>query len=444
MFSRLTDTLQVVLAGFFSMAGGPGTFDSIGGTYDTQTSFGFDKQLYYEARAKTLIGSLSKSGRDVEGMYAGAGPSLDGSAVIQRKKIDAGDMVRFTMQEHMKGMPTWGDNAVERGDFLAYKNLEARVNMIKTPAVQIQGEMARQRVKKSIMNIDSAVRQEVVEYTAEEMEFEFLIALHYGASKSALRSVADGGLGVNLGVGSNGTAGTPLLPRHMYTIDSGFLTYSDTPATYNATVNAAINTITATADEITLIKMKVLRRQLDALNFAPAYLGGKKYKAIALCDPDIWYRIDHLLATLYASSRERAAINPVFNVDYQLEYDGILYLNVPSMEKFRMGYQASPDYPTLGPGLTEDPRDYTVTSSVGLVTFVGAGAAFEGFNDSVRLTTQTGDHGDGVEVAGRFKQAYIRGEWYAEDGRDSSVDNVYSRSVLTAAFYEPGVGTDYS
>ena len=433
---------KLIMFSLFPVPHVAGVFDSIDGTYDEQTSFGFGPTLFVEARERTILGPLSKGRDDVSDMIAGGEPlSVDNTACIVRKEIKKGDMVRFTREEAIKGMPTWGDSDVQRGNFVKYKNLESRVNQIKSPAIPLPGEMSLQRAAESLKNPKGRLRRQVVDYMAQEMEYEFLIALHYGASKAALRSEDDGGLGVNLGVGSGVGAGTPLMGKNFYCKDQGFPTYTDVHATWNSNLNTYMASITAGADAVTLLIIKTIRRQLDKIHFAPAYIDGKKYKAIALCDPDIWYHLDHLLHDDYELGKPRAQDHEIFGVDHQLVYHGILFLNVPNMEIFRPGYQASPAYPTLGPGLTVDPRDYAVTSSIGGIMFIGGGAVFEGYNGNVKTTEHKGYHGDGYEIGARTKDVFVRGEWYAKDGRASAAANTYCNSVLYAAFYEAGVGS---
>jgi hypothetical protein len=423
------------------MAGGPGTFDSIGGTYDDQTHFYLYRTLFMQARAKTFLGPLSKGSKDV---VAGSGQvgTIDGTAVIHREKIDSGDMVRFTQQEHMTGMPTFGDQSHRRGDYLAYRNLEARVNLIKSPAVPIQGEMAIQRVKASIQNIPAAVRAEVIKYMAEEMEYEAIVSMLYGASKSCLIPTSSGGLGVTLGIG--GTAGRPLMPMNFYTTDTGFCTYSATGSTYNSTVNDAINGIdAAAADSISLTQIDIICDKFDKLNWGSVFLNSRKYKAVALCDTAIWYRLRNLLKTDWSAAMERGKMNPIFNIDMQLEYKDILWLPVTNLAKFRAAYNSGDGYPTFGAGLYTDPRTYTSSSTNALVVFCGNKAILEGYNGMIEVREDKGYMGDGHELAARMKLGYMRGEWFATDGRtDSSA--YYCNSLIVAAFYEPGVGVNYS
>ena len=121
------------------------------GVYDAQTGFGYDKQLWAEMRTRTFIGALSKTGSDqTDSMIAGSPESLDGSALIIRKQIDSGDLLRMSMREHATGIPSYGDLQHPAGDAPAYKNLDVRVNMINLPAIPVVGEMAQQRISASM------------------------------------------------------------------------------------------------------------------------------------------------------------------------------------------------------------------------------------------------------------------------------------------------------
>jgi len=231
------------------------------------------------------------------------------------------------------------------------------------------------------------------------------------------------------------------MPRHVYTPQGGFLTYSSTPATWNTTVNNAVNAVTAGADGLfTLLKEKVVRSKLDDLHFRTAPLGGKKYRAIALCDSEMWYRINYLLTTFYTYARERGEKNPLFDVDYQLVFDGILYLNVPNLKKFRLAYDGTAGYPSIGPGMTSDPRSYTPTATISPIIYLGQNAIIEGYNDAMSVTKEEGKHEKGLEVASHIQEGFVRGEWYSKDGT-TGANSVYCDNMLVTLWYEPGVGS---
>lgn len=426
---------------------GQATFDSLGGDYDEQTGFEFEKTLYYAARARTIVGKLSAPGQGgamaTEKMRAGGGERVDG--LIRRKRISAGDMVRYTLQEHAKGLGTFGDNLVKRGQYLAYQNMEVRVNTVSSPGFPIVGKNAQRRVKHSISNIPAAVRKEAMIWHAEDDDWAFMYTLLAGASPNVLASLEDGGLEMTLGVNSSGTAGRLLMPKNVYTPQAGYLTdsYSTTPATWNSTVNDAINAIDPTANgRITLVKLDILRSLIDDENWAPATVQGKQYKCVWLCDSELWYRINHLLRDYYVNARERGADNPVFGVNHSLEYNEMLFINVPRLKKLRPSYSSANGYPTLGPGYSQDFRTYTNTSKISPMIGITDGCVCEGFDDKMWVTDEEAAHKKGMEVAAHRDSSYVRGEWYAKDGR-TDVDAVYSKSVFLSLFYEDGVGNGY-
>jgi hypothetical protein len=427
---------------------GLGRTDSLGGTYDANTAKSFEKTLYYTMRSRSVIGKLSRAGAagsaSVDEQEAGTGQGLEGTAVIARKKITSGDEVFMTMQQHLMGMPTYGDSAVRVGDFLQWLNCSARVNEIDSPAFQIMGRMSQQRVKESITNIPGATKEEAINYMEEQTEFEFLYALIAGASMSAMNSVANGGLGIKLGVNAAGSAGTPLMPKHVYMPHVGYMTptsYSTTPATWNAAVNTALGSMEQNANgRVSLTKLKVLRKKLDDIHFRGLRLGGKKYKAVNLCDSDLFYRIDHLMGQLYGSAKPReSGNNPLFDLSHQLEYLDMLFINVPNLAKYRLTAGGS-NIPLIGPGLTTDPRSYTNNSTLSPMITLGQRAVLEGFNDSIRISEEAGAFDKGMAVAAKMDLAFVRGEFYAKDGRTSS-DAVYNDSSFLSIFHEDGVET---
>jgi hypothetical protein len=412
---------------------------------DAQTGFGFDKQLFMEARTRTIIGALSRDGAAggaVSDMYAGSGPSLDGSAAIMRKQITEGGYVTLTMQEHAIGLPTYGDAQHPAGDYLDFKNLRAYVNKINGPAIPVPGKMVQQRIKMSIENMPSRVKEEVLDWAAEEMEIQALYALLYSASPSILKGGAD--INFSPGVNAGAGVGTPLMNQWWYTKLGGLLTYSTTPATWNSTVNSAVNSLTSSSSSsIALGDIQYIRAVMDDKKFWPIKFNGKKYKSIALCDPELWHRLKNLMGSGFLYAQPRGWDNPLYGVDYVLEYDGFLFIPVPNMKKLRPAYNASNGYPDFGPSMTSDHRNFTPVGYEALIIFISANALVEGYNNSIEVKTSTGRFDKGMDIAAEMDLGYVRGEWYSKTGRTDS-DAVKNYSVLVAAFYEAGVGQSYS
>jgi hypothetical protein len=440
MNHKLTGIMQAFLQLFavVSYIDGVGRFDSVDGAYDANTSFAFNKALYYQANRKSLIANLPNQ-------VVGAYEKGDISPVIDRTRITEGDMVRFTLEDNIRGKATYGDSPVIAGGFLQFKNLEARVNNIDSPAIQIVGKMSQQRVRQSIENLPAKTRTQIITFMNQQKEFEAIDALIQGGSSSVMKSTADGGLGISLGVGSGAGAGVPLMNKHWFTPETGFCTYSTIPATYNAAVNDAIGGIDAVdADKCTLAYLNTIREKMDDIMFEPIMFLDKNLRAIAVCDPQIMWRIGKtLLADVNKYSMERGKTNPFWSTVDIIVIDEVAYISWPNLKKYRPSNNGTTGVrgPNFGPLTADsDPRTYTTTSSNGMIIYMGGGALKEGFNDEISVTEEKGRHDKGLEVAAHMMEGFIRGEFYSKDGRADSTDNVENRSVICAAFYEPGVG----
>lgn len=432
--------LQAVLQLFavFSYVDGVGRFDPIGGMYDANTSVAFGKQMYYQANRKSFVSNLPNT---VVGMYERG----DISPVIDRMRITEGDKVVFTLEDTVRGKATYGDTPIRAGGFLQFKNMECRVNNIDSPAIQIVGKQSQQLVRQSIDNLPGRTRKQIINWMNAQKEFEVIPALLQGASPSVMKSQAEGGLGISLGVGAGAGAGVPLMNKWFFTPDSGFCTYSTTPATYNATVNTAIGDIDAAdADKCTLPFLSTIREKMDDVCFEPVTFLGQELRAIAACDPQIMVRLaKSLLSDINKYSMERGSTNPFWSSKTIIVIDEVAYISWPNLKKYRPSLNSTTGVrgPNFGPLTADtDPRQYSTASTNGLIVFMGGGALKEGFNDEITVTQEVARHEKAMEVAAHMQDGFVRGEWYSKDGRTDSADNVENRSVIVAAFYEPGVG----
>jgi len=416
-------------------------FDSRGGSYDQQTQVTFNKQLFREQFARTIIGSLAKPGPHVAGKTSFASPAIDSSTFIWQQSFAGmpGDEKRITLSEAFNGMGVHGDLHTRSGEFLEFMSQAYRINTVKSPGFQVHGAENRKRVAASIMNMPGEVRTGANNWMAQEDMYDFLIALYYGADKTALNSLATGGLAVNLGPGSGIGAGTPLCGMHQYTTDEGFITYDGSAlSTHNSLVNDAINGIdAAAADKITLAQLQKIREKLDDLHFLPGTLNGQQYKALAPCDPQIARRIAYILKDDYKNGMERGKSNPIFNCDYQIEFEGVLYVSVPDMKKFRPSYNAANSRIDIGPNLTSDPRTYSNTSTNASIFYLGAGAVLMAHDGQATAHIANAQYGpqDGMGISLHKRRTMMRNQWETKDGRTES--KCYN--VLAAHFYEPGI-----
>jgi hypothetical protein len=276
----------------------------------------------------------------------------------------------------------------------------------------------------------------------EQTEYEFIPALVHGASPALLTAESEGGLGVSLGSGAGGGAGIPLMNKWFYTTDTGLVTPSGTPATHNSTVNSAVNGIDASTDDmVTIAQIDIIRSHLDEIKFEPITVAGKTYKAAVPCDPDLMYRIKSALGDMYKYAGVRGQDNPYFHLN-MVEYNDMLFFAWTNLKKYRPTYNAVTGYPDFGVlAAGTDPRTYKPTGRVNaLMMFIGARAVLEGYNGAVSIKEDVGRFEKSMAYSAHTYYGYMRGEWYSKDGRAASEDSTENRSLLVAAFYEPGVG----
>jgi len=438
-------TLIATLSAVF--ASPPGVFDPVNGTYDEQTSMEFDRTLYYKMLNRTFIGPLSRAGMKVKGMNAFEAGTIEGTACIWKKMINEGDMVRYSLVEAVDGLGSYGDLDPSRGNHLGYGNMEVRVNEVDSPAIPVPGRNSQRRVKRSLGDLKPQVRGRVRDWGAQELEIQALTALIGGADAGTLKSTSDGGLADTLGIRSSGTASQALMPRHFYTPQGGYLDYSSTQATWNTTVDTAIGAITeAAGGYVTLAHVDIMRDQMDSLGIQAPTMNGKQYKAIFLCDPRIVWRLNHLLATYYQSSRERSKSNPIFGVDHQVEFDGCLYLSIRALEGMRVdqGSGANANCPDWGTGnltnvLNTDHRTISNTNDYCWMIGLGAGGLLHGYDDALWITDAEAEHGKGIEYVAHQDMGFKRGDWFPQDGR-TAVASCISYGCFASVFYDDGVG----
>jgi hypothetical protein len=413
---------------------GQATWETQGtGSKDFIISFETEKNIAYEMRHQSALGRLSKP---VAQKTIGAGPEardidVGASACIWSKEVTTGDEVRFTMEQAMRGAPSYGDSPVPVGDYLAYLHANFILNMVKTPAVPIQEEMSLQRVKDVISTPDTQIRNAITMYMAEEYALEAYSGYLRGASPNLLAAKVDGGRALDLGRG----AGKQVSPQNFLIAGNGFTSGTAGADAFETQLKTDMGTLTdTTSDYISREFIHNLRYALTQKKIKPVVNDGKPMW-YAMVDPDLMARLTAPDGTLYKAwliAQDRAAKNPVFG-HAEIELDGILFFPDPWLKKFRPDVSGS----DIVWGQTgDDKRDFEPTSKLALMTIWGEGCLLEGHNGSVRFTTNTGRHGDNKEIAARIKQSFMRARYVPKDGRSGI--NIEQGS-LTCAFYEPGL-----
>jgi len=390
------------------------------------------KNIAKQFRFTSNFGKLS---RPMKQVTVGQGESerkldIGASACIWSKEIKTGDECRFTLEQNIGGAPTYGDAEVRVGDYLAYLHQNVILNKLDTPAIPVQGEMSRQRVRAVIGDPNSRIRSEITMYLAEQYVYDVLEGYFRGASRNLMAARSSGGRAINLGLG----AGVQVSPENFLVKGDGFVSGTSGTSAYETNVETALGTLAA-GDEASRAYMHNIRAALTDRKIGSTNMeGSQDEKWYCALDPDIMTRLTapgSSLATLWEQSRERNAKNPVFGHG-AVELDDIIFFPEQRLKEFR---------PVLaGPGITwgtnaEDRREFVTSSSIALAVVMGNGAMLEGHNGTVDITYEGGFHGKGQSICGHIKQSFMRARWLPQDGRSGVVVN---QGSMVIAFYETG------
>ncbi len=416
------------------MVAGQRTWETQGtGTNDYVVSFETEKQMAYETRQKSAVGRLSKP---VKTKVIGTGQDsreldIGQSACVWTKEITKGDEARFTLEQQMRGSPTFGDAKVGMGDYLAYLHANVQLNKLDTPAVPVPEDMSRQRIAEVISDPQGQTRNAITMYLAEQYVLDFYEGFLRGASRNLMAAKADGGRAIDLGLG----AGLQVSPENFLVAGNGFVSGTTGTAGYETQMVTDLGTLTDSAsDYISREYIHNLRYALTQRKVAPVSFEGRDVW-FAACDPLLMARLTQPGSTLYQAwlvAQDRSKVNPVFG-HAALELDDILFFPDYWLRKFRPDLTGG----VLTWGQSDiDKRDFEPTSPLALMLVMGNGCMLEAHNGAVNTTMENGFHGKGLSIAGHIKQSFMRTRYIPKDGRTGVVIN---QSALTVAFYEPGL-----
>lgn len=415
--------------------GGQVTWESQGtGTNDYIVPFETEKNIAHEFRFRSAFGKLSKP---MKTMTVGSGPEqrdldVGESAAIWSKEITSGDEVRFTLEQNMKGAPTYGDAEVRVGDYLAYLHQNIILNKLDTPAVPVIEEMSALRVKEVISNPESRIRSQITIYLAEQYTYDVLDGFWKGFSRNLQEPKANGGRALDIGLG----AGVQVSPENFVVAGSGFVSGTGGTSQYETNLLNDLNGLEDTAgDYITRDFMHNLRYAVNQRKVAPISGEAGQENWYCPCDPDLLMRLTKPGMPLFESwkfARERGEKNPVFGHG-SMELNGFIFFPEERLRQYR---------PVTSSGAivwgsnAPDKREVTVTSSVALMMVLGNGAILEGHNGAVSITYDDGRHGKGKTIAGHVKESFMRAVWKPKDGRTGVR---IQQGSMACAFYEPGL-----
>lgn len=423
------------------MANGQAQWDSSGSANNAFiVPFETEKNIASQMRQASAIGKLSRA---MKSQVIGQGPNAQtidvgaSPAAVWTKEISSGDEVRFTLEQNLSGVPTYGDAKVRMGDYLAYMHANVLLNKLDTPAFPLQEEMNAMRAKEVIQNPESRLRSQIVMYLAEQHVIDFYSAFFRGASQNLMAAKSEGGRAVDLGLG----AGTQVSPENAVVAGHGWVSGVSGTSTYENNLVTALQSLTDTSsDYVSLGFLASLAYALPdrKIQGISGLDGTPESKYYCLVDPDI---LAHLTAPgsdldkAWRESTERSKNNMTF-INGAVEYRGCVFIPDPWLKKFR------PDPTQLAAGslqwgtTSDDKRSYVSTSNIAPMIILGNGAMLEGHNGSVEVTMDEGYHGKGKSLAAHVKQSFMRTRYLPKDGRTGEVIN---QSSGVAFFYTPGL-----
>lgn len=431
-----------------------------------------EKSIDRLSRRSSLVGAFTTDsmGRDrlvKTTEYVGKEIDIANSSAIQTKEIVDTDEARFTLIEDFTGLPTHGNAAVKEGGYPNIKHDLVRVNVFDTPEYPFWGEMDQQRFARMIANMEDEYQKQIVNYLSVWTDVSFIQAMLHGADRGLLHN-ADGALNMQL---MNATAaGETLSCKNTYVGGNGMVTWSDTRATFEASIGTAIYGLTdTTGDGFSLGAHEAILSQITSnLRFPQQTFMGKTLRAIAIADPWLVKRImlrssNNTWYTLLKDADVRGPRNRMIDRDSSVLIDGVLYIPCDWMRCYR-AYGSDGAKQTYGAGITHDPQTYiddveTTDNPSGAalhkcgIIYLGAHAALHGACSKVYgagtnvkknarfwITPNYGTHGKGGGWAGHMKLGFRRYEPEAKDGTTA-----YSnKNSLVAWFYDPGPGESFA
>jgi hypothetical protein len=179
--------------------------------------------------------------------------------VVKRELAREGfDFLKIPMLRKLTNAPKYGDVQLEgNAEAQSIYFLDAYINQIRH-GVAPPPRMQNQRVKR--FNLASRARPQLEDYFAEDIEIQIASAFYESYSRNLTASAANGGY-----------AFTAVPHPAIYTADAGRVTFNATVATYEASIQTAVNNLTDTSsdymstDALESLRVEVLKRQIQPI-----------------------------------------------------------------------------------------------------------------------------------------------------------------------------------
>ena len=419
------------------------------------------QDIYYQSEFGTLFGRLNglrevkvtEIERGDKKLQINAGGN--DSPVWEQDFGDGNGEARFTLQEPITGLETYGIHDVKPGPFTGYKHEIIPTIQADSPAYPLIDSESQMRQTELINPSDVIPRKkrEIALWREKVLELNAFRAITDGASR-ALLDTANGGLGNTYSL-TGATAGQNRSCYNTFVVNqTGLTTPNYSRTTHEGTLSTLVNALSS--NDSYAFNWEVHKHMSDTistLKIKPVTVGNATYRAACIIDPRLIARLaapsttlggTGTLANLYTYATPRSEKNPVLDGMQTIELDNILYCPSYYWSYFR----PTADGTTMSYlPINSDPFDssFSNTSAVCCAFYFGAGALLRGRRKKMWFTVSgegasDAGHRKGTSFAMHYYDCWKRAEWTTKDGRSE----IYNDSSLMLYAYDPGVGVAFS
>lgn len=365
------------------------------------------------------------------------------SAAIVRVEKTKGDTHDWTMTKQLKGGPSWGDSAPEKGGMLDFLNAEVVLNKTRAPAWQMPADMDLQRLNSvtdmSAAQYEAELREHHVRWHADLLAHDTITAFLKGASDNLLQGIPVGGRALDLGRG----AGVQVSPLNAIVLGTGLIGGATLNARETNLISAIGSLSTANAKHLISVRaLQLVSEQLSTGNtlIEAVDIGGEARYIVVL--PSICRlqlmgvdssMVDYAKYTaVWGKDSPLLKMKPLEVGCLTIFFDDILSKYAPDVTGAEVVWgKNTTKFQSWGYG---DLTGNQLTRGVGVI--LGRKAILEATNKGIEYTTAVGDHDTSKEISSFVKRSMQRAMWF--DKQDSSV-LPFDQSSLLLSFAHTGI-----
>ena len=420
---------------------------SIGAAPNFLNNPAFERNRLRQARLRSgVFGLLStnfKEGEYSENSGTERGTDLSKSAAILRVEKTQGDTHNWTMEKVLRGAPTFGDSAPEKGGSLDFMNAKLVLHKTRAPAWQLPADMDLQRLSSVLdINHEQALREWHVKWHADAIAHETICAFLKGASDNVLSLPSVGGRGIDMGLG----AGVQVSPMNIIVRGVGKVSGA-TLALREADLKTKIGMI-SNGNAQHLLTIQALQEISEELSTGstlldPVEIGGEgKFYCIlpGVCRQMLigagvtglgGGMIDYAKYTAaWGKDSPLLQMRPLEVGNLVIFFDNILSKYAPDVSGSSTVWgKATTNFQSWGYA------DLTAAQMVrGVGVIMGKRALLEATNKGIKYTTNEGPHETAREISSYVKRSMMRAQW--TDPNDSGSLPVDQANLLFMFAYK--------